>query len=204
MTNQIRVERHLIFPTPVLSVECATDAALVKEAKALALAERAKNPESETRSNRNGWQSHSALKSDPAWAGVADFLLDRAKAALSGDIVSPDFRFTLENLWINISGRGAYNLMHTHPGAAFAGVYYLQASTDSGNIVFQPPSAHMLEITMYTPRFMSESNAFGMYWFEPSPGRMLLFPASLQHYVEPNLNDEERISLSFNIGARNC
>ena len=36
--------------------------------------------------------------------------------------------------------------------------------------------------------------------YEPTPGRLLLFPAWLPHGVEPNLSDADRVVISFNIG----
>ena len=37
------------------------------------------------------------------------------------------------------------------------------------------------------------------YYFTPIEGRILLFPSSLEHEVEENKSDEDRISYSFNI-----
>ena len=34
---------------------------------------------------------------------------------------------------------------------------------------------------------------------EPEEGKLLLFPAYLQHSVDENLSDDERIVISFNI-----
>lgn len=36
--------------------------------------------------------------------------------------------------------------------------------------------------------------------YEPVPGRLILFPAWLQHGVEPNLSDADRVVVSFNVG----
>jgi hypothetical protein len=33
----------------------------------------------------------------------------------------------------------------------------------------------------------------------PSPGKLVLFPSWLVHYVENNLDDTDRISIAFNI-----
>jgi uncharacterized protein (TIGR02466 family) len=38
--------------------------------------------------------------------------------------------------------------------------------------------------------------------YKPTAGRMLLFPSWLDHGVEPNLSDEERVCLSFNLGVQ--
>ena len=37
----------------------------------------------------------------------------------------------------------------------------------------------------------------GSYSEQPEKGKLVLFPSWLEHYVEPNLTNENRISLSF-------
>ncbi len=36
----------------------------------------------------------------------------------------------------------------------------------------------------------------------PRPGMILMWPAFLMHYVHPNLSDDLRISISFNLIAK--
>ena len=40
------------------------------------------------------------------------------------------------------------------------------------------------------------------YPVEPSPLSCIIFPSWLSHYVEPNMSDEKRISLSFNFDIK--
>ena len=37
------------------------------------------------------------------------------------------------------------------------------------------------------------------YTVSPKPGEILLWPAFLLHFVHPNLSDEPRLSISFNV-----
>lgn len=37
------------------------------------------------------------------------------------------------------------------------------------------------------------------YTVSPKPGMILLWPAFIMHYVHPNLSEELRISISFNL-----
>ena len=37
------------------------------------------------------------------------------------------------------------------------------------------------------------------YTVQPEPGMLLLWPAFLHHFVHPNLADEPRLSISFNV-----
>ena len=40
----------------------------------------------------------------------------------------------------------------------------------------------------------------GVWKYSPKENLCLLFPSYLKHYVEPNLNKKDRISISFNYG----
>lgn len=44
-----------------------------------------------------------------------------------------------------------------------------------------------------------ESDARSAHTVHPSAGTLLMWPSPLQHYVHPNLSEEQRISASFNL-----
>jgi uncharacterized protein (TIGR02466 family) len=87
----------------------------------------------------------------------------------------------------------------------WSGVYYMQAPPDCGRIYFADPRA---QATALTPRFDPSAprkiECWSEVYFEAIAGRLILFPAWLQHEVEPNVCDREgapgaRISMSFNV-----
>ena len=43
-------------------------------------------------------------------------------------------------------------------------------------------------------------NAFNSaeYFIEPTPGDLIIFPSTINHWVEPNPSKNDRISLAFN------
>ena len=99
--------------------------------------------------------------------------------------------------WVNINKRGNSNKRHTHStGITFlSGVYYVTVPKNSGNIVFFDPKSMLFETTPdgdYYRRSHSEV-------CEPKENMLLLFPSWLEHEVEPNNTDEDRISISFNL-----
>ncbi|MBV9124533.1 MAG: glycosyltransferase [Planctomycetes bacterium] len=102
--------------------------------------------------------------------------------------------------WANINGRYASNVAHYHPHAVLSGVYYVQAPEGGGDLFFcdPRPGAVLLapDVTEHTPW------TFQKVTYRPVAGRMLLFPGWLEHGVEPNLSEQERVCLSFNIGLR--
>ena len=82
--------------------------------------------------------------------------------------------------WFNSALPGESTAVHNHNGKAIiSGVYYLQVPEKSGNIIFIHENKEELEIPA-------------------KPGKLIFFPAGLDHYVQENEGTEKRISMSFN------
>ncbi len=104
--------------------------------------------------------------------------------------------------WANILRKGGYHRIHTHPGCAWSGVYYVQsglegidenAPEEAGNIEFYDPrnAVEMVPVP---------GNPFGQrLTFPPEDGRLYAFPAWLKHMVNPYQGASERITIGFNI-----
>jgi len=95
--------------------------------------------------------------------------------------------------WANINGKGDWNMPHNHLPCQWSGCFYVKVKEDSkirndGNIVFIDPSP-------FGPHFRQNSNAT----VQPKTGMMLIFPSYLMHMVEPHHEDEDRISIAFNM-----
>lgn len=100
--------------------------------------------------------------------------------------------------WLNINGFGAWNTLHNHldTNALLSGVFYVKVPPNSGNIFF------------YDPRFLSSVGTHYQYYYpgdggyfeiSPKPNMLLFFPPSLFHMVGPNLTQDQRYSIAFNI-----
>tara|TARA_B100000945_G_scaffold134019_1_gene107006 strand:+ start:180 stop:767 length:588 start_codon:yes stop_codon:yes gene_type:complete len=103
--------------------------------------------------------------------------------------------------WVNINNRGNYNSRHTHSNGInfLSGVYYVTVPKNSGNIVFFDPKSMIFSSAPdgeYYRRSTSEV-------CEPKENMLLLFPSWLEHEVEQNNTDEDRISISFNLIRKN-
>lgn len=99
--------------------------------------------------------------------------------------------------WVNINGRGAFNTPHDHSGFHWSGVYYVSipenSSERSGVIEFLDPRGatgiRAPDVSMlFAPKFQ----------MRPRAGTILIFPAYLTHWVYPNQDDADRISIAFN------
>jgi uncharacterized protein (TIGR02466 family) len=105
-------------------------------------------------------------------------------------------KLSLQNYWCNINYLGSFNMPHEHHGATISGVYYVNTPKNSGNIVFMNKNLDPFyqKINVY-----NEYNS-STFKVEAKENLCILFPSYLKHYVEPNLNKKERISISFNYG----
>ena len=97
--------------------------------------------------------------------------------------------------WPNINRRGDYHPPHNHAWCYMSGTYYVKMPAGgSGAISFYDPRAavNMLPAT-------GEGAHRAEYTLHPDPGTLLIWHSSLNHLVHPNVSEETRISISFNI-----
>ena len=114
-----------------------------------------------------------------------------------------DRQLEIETFWVNINPRFAYNALHDHPHSMLSGVYYVRANEDSGCLRFRDPRAAK-RMSPWPVKSLEKRDQ--RHWdrvdYKPLPGRLIMFPSWLEHDVEPNLGEEERISISFNLNVR--
>ena len=154
-----------------------------------------KNSKSENKSNSTGFHSQDLNKDNKI---VNDFIneintcLEKAKNVfgLNKDLV-------VDNIWVNINRYKDYNKLHNHPLSIISSVFYIKTNKDAGNIYFLNNN----EIdTFIDNKHISQYNDYNCQSvsFEIEENVLLLFPSWLKHYVNPNLSNQDRISLSFN------
>lgn len=162
-------------------------------------------------SNRLGWQSEPVNLNYPhsSLIPLLDSITIRAKSLYEDLKFSDEYELYVSTLWININGKYNYNKSHDHPMSLFAGVFYVNCPgpEDCGRILFENPNPtlkYYLNAHVPKGKLMKERNHLtSEEWFTiPNEGLLLLFPGWLKHHVEPNLNDEERISIGFNVDIR--
>jgi uncharacterized protein (TIGR02466 family) len=110
----------------------------------------------------------------------------------------PTIRQEIINVWINLNPNSVTGAPHSHPSATFSAVYWPKCSEGSGNLEFLTP------ITANRYTFPDGSrvkmNAFNsdMWTVAPKVGKIVFFPSWLFHFVRPNTDDKDRISIAFN------
>ena len=147
-------------------------------------------------SNYGGWQSKSFKKIDKNFESLFN------KISLSVKEIEKHLdlekKLSLDNFWCNINYLGCFNRPHNHPSSVLSGVYYVSVPKNSGNLIFQDFNTD--KDMAY--KFIKNYNKYNStkWTVLPKENLCVLFPSYLHHYVEPNLNKKERISLSFNYG----
>jgi len=105
---------------------------------------------------------------------------------------------SMHDSWVNVQRPGQFQEYHDHLSSKkvqFSGVYYLSVPQRSGNIQFRHPNVKLLN--RWSDDLACLRHNF-FYVLQPKNGLLLLFPSWLDHMVQKNESDFNRISLSFN------
>ncbi len=120
--------------------------------------------------------------------------------------VKEDLKWEIQ-AWVNINRSGDYHNLHNHPRSYLSGTYYVAVPTGE-SLQGRREDLNPNAISFYDPRGQVNMNAVAgdnefdpEHRIQPSNGQILLWPSFLMHFVHPNLTDETRISISFNIIA---
>ena len=186
-----------LFPIPVLKtqLDCPVD-----EIEALCQIERSKDSTGVVKSNNGGWQSGNINYSDSPFFFLSD--IEKICQEFAKDILKINKSISLMNTWININQKYNSNQTHSHPACILSGVYYVKTPKECGNIQFQHPALDLMERDWNDIISDSDLNQYSSpQWWLPSEEKTLyVFPSWIKHLVQPNMSDEERISISFNVG----
>ncbi len=101
------------------------------------------------------------------------------------------------NFWININRKGHFNHKHEHHNCSLSGVYYVKVPPNSGLITFFHPCDKLIRREWKSKEYTSYNSE--VWGFEPKENELFMFPSWVDHMVDPNLSDEDRISISFNM-----
>ena len=158
----------------------------------------AKKEPSQKKSNFGGWQSRDNIHETEGIFREFTSGLNRIANNIFYDVskihkdrVTDGQYVEVEDMWVNVNGKYCSNGAHTHSGI-LSGVFYLQTPKNSGRLMLINPAVRA------DGHFIRVSN----YPIVPEKLACIMFPSWLEHYVEPNLSDELRISISFNIGVK--
>ena len=110
-----------------------------------------------------------------------------------------NIKFKLLNSWVMQHLPKDYGPPHNHNNSLFSGVLYIKTSENCGDIRFHNKVNNNFSETIiinYEEYNIYNSSSF---YFKPSDGLILLFPSYLSHEILPNLSQDLRYCLAFNI-----
>ena len=143
-------------------------------------------------SNKGGWHSKydTMNESNP----LHNEIISLCEPTINQLRVRENTSFNLNlDYWWNINYKNDLNSLHNHlvepMNNLLSGVYYLSKPKNSGDLVM--PSERW-----YLKRYFQ--NDFDTV-IECDEGDVVIFYPHVQHYVQPNLSDDPRISMAFNL-----
>ncbi len=150
------------------------------------------------KSNVNGWHSKNFdLKNDvpKQFINMISPNINDVLNDMDWDLSTQITRIT--NMWAIINRNGAANSRHHHGNSAISAAYYVRAPENCGNIVFYDPRP----APIYFHPNAKNSNSLNCQVnnIKPLEGLLVLFPSYLDHSVDANETNDERIVISFNI-----
>ena len=177
--KQYKDQQPVIFSTPLWHFKNELPKGVDKWVRSY----KQKNPKSSVFSNRGGYQSkQQPFDKFPYTMHIRNML----------ETFEPFNYFRIDGWWLNISGKGDYNVPHTHPGVDLTAIWYI---TDNGGLLY-----------LQDPLIMSRSNLYSCIFKRPAnikvnaaAGDLLIFPADVPHSVEQHTSDTPRVSGSFNL-----
>lgn len=152
-------------------------------------------PAEENSSAIGGYQSQKFdFRDTPLFSNALEKAIKQVATELQ---IDPKCKTIVTDCWANINSPGSYNRKHTHFNSMLSGVYYPSVPEDSGQIVFTDPRIQAYIITLPVTRKTGFTSR--QIKRTPSAGEFILFPSWLEHSVDINESDKERISVAFNV-----
>ena len=196
-----------LFGTPVLTYYW-DDAAALNAALRDAILAHERSHRGATLTNFGGWHSETGVLGFcgdagarlVAWMGA---MTNEATRRLFAEFEQPPQELDwVLSAWANVNRRGDFNQVHTHPGATWSGVYYVDHGEVDPAAALGPDAGTALHLFDPNPArtagFFPALSASDVQ-FKPHPGLMILFPSYLPHAVLPHRGERPRISIAFNV-----
>ncbi len=102
------------------------------------------------------------------------------------------------HMWSNKIPPGGFTPVHVHTPIPVAGAFYIHATDDMGTLEIENP---IDTIEKLVPRDNALIPHFQTHRVSISDGKLVLFPGWIRHFTRSNMTKEDRIVVSFNIGA---
>jgi uncharacterized protein (TIGR02466 family) len=143
-----------------------------------------------------GWQSTQDLHENEALSELVSCIHHCAASVLRFLRIG-NTELEITGCWATVLARGASHKLHSHPNNFLSGVYYVRTGEGADTINFHDPRRQADVIRPPVVELTRENT--DQVVVRVSDGTLLLFPSYLEHSVDANRSDAERISISFNL-----
>jgi uncharacterized protein (TIGR02466 family) len=143
-----------------------------------------------------GWQSGQALHRRDELRELVS-CVDRGVTSILRFMRVGHEAFEITGCWATVLAMGAAHKAHSHPNNFLSGVYYVRTDAGADRINFHDPRRQASVIRPPVVELTAENT--DQVVVSVRSGTLLIFPSWLEHSVDANPNEAERISVSFNV-----
>jgi uncharacterized protein (TIGR02466 family) len=143
-----------------------------------------------------GWQSEQTLHGREEFQDLVACIGNATRSILRFLQIGHE-AFEITGCWATVLARGAAHKAHSHPNNYLSGVYYVRTLPGADTINFHDPRNQAAVIRPPIVELTAENT--DQVVVRVTKGTLLLFPSYLEHSVDANTSEEERVSISFNV-----
>ena len=189
---------NLFFPTPVWTLQLDDYQSINEQMYKFIKITQSKDQQGISKSNIKGWHSKDFNMQENEPKNFIKFILPAIEQVITDmNWEKQKQSININSMWAIINTGGSANLRHQHGNSTISGAYYVRAPKNSGDIVFYDPRP----APVFSHPNASSPNSLNaqVNGITPKEGALVLFPSYLDHSVNENLSNDERIVISFNI-----
>ncbi len=189
---------NLLFPTPVWTIQLDNFKKINDEMYKYIKSKQKIDSVGVTKSNVKGWHSNEFDLNEKEPQNFITFILPAIEQVMTDMNWEKQKQIAkINNMWAIINTGGSANLRHQHGNSTISGAYYVKAPLQSGDIVFYDPRPAPVysHPNVVNPNLLNAQ----VNSISPKEGALVLFPSYVDHSVNENLSNQERIVISFNI-----
>ena len=189
---------HLFFSTPIWTSKIENYQVVNNNMQSYITNLQEKDPDGVVKSNLKGWHSKNFdMKDEEPKKFIEEIKININTAIndMSWDLQTQEVKIL--NMWAIINKKGSLNQKHNHSNSDLSAAYYVSADKNCGDIIFYDPrpAAIYKHPNAKKPNILNAT----INSISPEPGMLILFPSYLEHSVNPNLSENNRIVISFNL-----
>jgi uncharacterized protein (TIGR02466 family) len=184
-----------MFPTLVWKIQLNAEWHDAIDAKILATLERMRRDLPKLEAGQ-GWQSDTTLHKLEEFRELVSCVNNAAHSVLRFLRIGYD-AFDITGCWATVLAKGATHRAHSHPNNFLSGVYYVRVHPGADTINFHDPRNQTRIIRPSVVELTAENT--DQVVVRVKNGTLLMFPSYLEHSVDANMSETERISISYNI-----